>query len=96
MEADAARQQFQKIHARFATEPVGLDLIGGRILKQRGREVEILASGNAEALRQRLEWFSPEALTTEALTLEEIFVATLQTGNRVEPKPEAAAVGVVA
>ena len=38
----------------------------------------MLANGNAAAVLERLQALSPEALTTEALTLEEIFVATLQ------------------
>ena len=78
MNADAAREQYQKIYARFPTEPVALDLGGARLLSRRGREVEILVNGNAAAVHERLQLLSPEALTTEALTLEEIFVTTLQ------------------
>jgi ABC-2 type transport system ATP-binding protein len=78
MNADAAREQYQKIYARFATEPVALDLGGARLLSRRSREVEILVNGNAAAVLERLQMQSPEALTTEALTLEEIFVTALQ------------------
>ena len=78
MGADAARERYQKIYARFATEPTGLDLGGAQLLKQRGREIEIVVNGNSADVLARLEARSPESITTEALTLEEIFVATLQ------------------
>jgi ABC-2 type transport system ATP-binding protein len=78
LEADAARAQYQKIYARFATEPVGLDLAGARVLRRSGRDVEVFVNGNAAEMMERLRARSPEALTTESLTLEEIFVATLQ------------------
>jgi ABC-2 type transport system ATP-binding protein len=78
MNSDHARERYQKIYARFPAEPAGLDLGGARLLKQRGREVEVLVNGNAAAVLDRLRASSPEALTTEALTLEEIFVTTLR------------------
>ena len=60
------------------TEPAALDLGGARVLRQRGREIEVVVNGNAADVLERLKARSPETLTTEALTLEEIFVATLQ------------------
>jgi ABC-2 type transport system ATP-binding protein len=84
LEADAARERYQKIYARFATEPLGLDLGAGHRLRRRGREVEVVVNGNSTEVLERLKARSPETLTAEALTLEEIFVATLQ--------PEAAGV----
>src|SRR5476649_1293943 len=48
MEADAARDRFRKIRARFAEPPPRLDLSGALNIKQNGREVEILANGNSE------------------------------------------------
>ena len=77
LDADTARERHQKIHARFAVEPVGLDLAGARVLR-RGRDVEVLVNGNASEVIDRLRARSPETISTEALTLEEIFVATLQ------------------
>ena len=77
LDADAARERYQKIHARFSAEPADLDLAGARVLR-RGREIEVVVNGNASVVLDRLRARSPEALTTEALTLEEIFVATLQ------------------
>src|SRR5688500_17606566 len=78
LDADAARERYQKIHARFAADPGPLDLPGIRVLRHHGREIEIVANGNTADLVERLRARSPEVLTTHALTLEEIFVSTLQ------------------
>ena len=40
LDADAARERYQKIYARFAGEPPPLDLAGARVLRRRGRELE--------------------------------------------------------
>jgi ABC-2 type transport system ATP-binding protein len=76
--ADLARERYQKIHARFSAEPAGLDLAGARVLRRQGREIEVFVNGNAADVLGRLRARSPEALTTESLSLEEIFVATLE------------------
>jgi ABC-2 type transport system ATP-binding protein len=81
LSADLARERYQKIHARFATEPSGLDLGGARLLRQKGREVEVIVNGNASDVMDRLRARAPESLATESLSLEEIFVATLQPGG---------------
>jgi ABC-type multidrug transport system ATPase subunit len=78
LDADAARERYQRIYARFPAEPGHLDVAGAHVVRQRGRETEIIASGNSTDVMARLRARSPETLTTEALTLEEIFVATLQ------------------
>jgi ABC-2 type transport system ATP-binding protein len=75
MNADAARNRFKKIRARFARES-DLKLTGALNVKRTGREVEILANGNSEALLAELKSQSPEELRAESLTLEEIFVAS--------------------
>jgi len=80
LDADAARERYQKIYARFATEPEPIDLPGARLLRRRGREYEVVVDGNSADVLARLRARSPEALTTEALSLEEIFVATLEPG----------------
>ena len=83
MSADIARERYQKIHARFAVEPSGIELGGARVLRQRGKEIELVVNGNADDVMDRLRARSPESLTTESLSLEEIFVATLQPGGAV-------------
>jgi ABC-2 type transport system ATP-binding protein len=80
LDADTARGRYQKIYARFAAEPTTLDLAGVQVLRRSGRELELLVNGNSAEVMSRLQARSPEALTTEALTLEEIFVTTLQPG----------------
>jgi ABC-2 type transport system ATP-binding protein len=76
MEADAARERFKKIRARFAQPPATFDLPGALNVKQSGRELEILANGSSEELVAKLKAYQPEDLQTESLTLEEIFVAS--------------------
>jgi len=76
--ADAARERYQKIYARFTSEPAALDLGGARVLRRHGRDLEVFVNGNAADVMARLRARSPESLTTESLTLEEIFIATLQ------------------
>ena len=83
MESDQARDRFRKIRARFAQAPSALNLPGALSVKQNGREVEVLANGNSEALLELLKARSPEELRCESLSLEEIFVASniLKKGN---------------
>jgi hypothetical protein len=76
MEADAARDRFKKIRARFAQPPAKLDLPGALNVKQTGRELEILANGSGDELIAKLKAWQPEDLRIESLTLEEIFVAS--------------------
>jgi ABC-2 type transport system ATP-binding protein len=76
MEADAARDRFRKIHARFAQPPAQLELPGALNVKQNGREIEILTNGNSEQLLEKLKAHSPEELRCESLSLEEIFIAS--------------------
>ena len=88
LDADAARSRYQRVHARFPEARPRLDLalgLAAASVRMRGdREVEILADGNVDDVIARLRAHAPEAVTTESLSLEEIFVSTLQ--------PQAAAV----
>ena len=77
MPADEARGRFKKIRVRFAEAPPALVLAGALRVKQNGREAEILANGNSEELVAELQSrFKPEDVRFEALSLEEIFVAS--------------------
>ena len=78
LEADEARERFQKIRARFAQNTPELDLRGALRVRREGREVELVVNGSGPELLERLRAHNPETLTTEALTLEEIFVAALK------------------
>jgi ABC-2 type transport system ATP-binding protein len=75
LEADEARDRFQKIRVRFSEAPPRQDLAGALQVRQSGREFEILTNGNSPALLERLRSMRPEELHCDSLTLEEIFVA---------------------
>jgi hypothetical protein len=77
LEADQARERYQKIRARFAQSPPDLDLTAALHVRCAGRELDLIVNGGGPELLERLREHNPEALSTEALTLEEIFVATL-------------------
>ena len=78
LEADEARHRFQKIRARFAQPLPELDLQSALRVRREGRELELIVNGLGPQLLERLRLHQPEALTTEALTLEEVFVAVLK------------------
>lgn len=78
LEADEARHRFQKIRARFAQPLPELDLQSALRVRREGRELELIVNGSGPQLLERLRLHQPEALTTEALTLEEVFVAVLK------------------
>jgi ABC-2 type transport system ATP-binding protein len=76
LEADTARQRFKKIRARFTEPPIDLDLPGALDVRQTGRELEFLADGNGDELLERVRSRRPELSRCDALSLEEIFVAS--------------------
>src|SRR5205814_9146441 len=76
--ADYARERYQKIRAPFAQAPPPSELKGALRVRRNARELEVIADGSAPAIEQLLRQHQPEAISSECLTLEEIFVATLQ------------------
>ena len=78
LEADEARHRFQKIRARFEQSLPELDLQSALRVRREGRELELIVNGSGPQLLETLRLHQPEALTTEALALEEIFVAALK------------------
>ncbi len=78
MEADAAREKYKKIRARFRHEVPRLDFPGVLNERRLGREVELVANGASEKIVQQLQAFSPESVSTESLTLEDIFMVSLK------------------
>jgi ABC-type multidrug transport system ATPase subunit len=83
LDADTARDRYRKVYARFAEALPPLEELGARVINTRGREVEVLVNGNVGDVLARLQARGPESLSTESLTLEEIFVATLHPGQMV-------------
>jgi ABC-2 type transport system ATP-binding protein len=78
LNADEARSRYKKIRARFAAMPAVTDFPGAKRVRREGREVELIVNGESEKVIAQLNALRPETVTTEALTLEEIFVAALQ------------------
>ena len=78
MESDAARAKFQKIRVRFGVDSTAIDLPNLRVIRRHGRDLEALVNGDADDVLRRLNARAPQLLATESLTLEELFVATLQ------------------
>ena len=78
LDADTARERYQKIYARFGADVPDLALPGVQSVRRRGREIEVVTTGNPEAVLDQLRARAPEDVRSEALTLEEIFVSTLQ------------------
>jgi ABC-2 type transport system ATP-binding protein len=78
LEADQARDRYQKIRARFPNLAPEMDLPGALHIKRNGRELELIANGAGPQIVEKLRALAPESLTSEALTLEEVFVAALK------------------
>src|SRR5580658_219982 len=85
MGADQARNRFCKIRARFATAPPELMLPGAINVRQTGRELELIGNGNAKESLETLRAQRPEELRCEALSLEEIFVASKSLSEEAAP-----------
>jgi len=78
LDSDEARSRYKRIRARFAGAPPAVEFAEAKQTRRDGRELELTVNGHSEDVLQRLQALSPEAITTEALTLEEIFVAALK------------------
>lgn len=78
LEADVARERYQRIRARFGQTPPELDLDGAIRSRRNGREIEVVADGAARQIEHRLRQHDPEEFSSESLSLEEIFVAALR------------------
>ncbi len=76
--ADQARSRYKKIRARFPGQAPPVEFHGALHLRRDGRELELIANGASEQIVETLRQLGPEALTSESLTLEEIFVAALK------------------
>ena len=78
LEADEARSRYQKIRARFASAVPKIEFVEPQNLRQDGREVEITVTGDGATMLNRVKSLSPESVSMEGLTLEEIFVVVLK------------------
>jgi ABC-2 type transport system ATP-binding protein len=78
LDADEARGRYKRIQARFPSGQSLPEIAAASVIRASGRDIELLANGNSDAIIDALRTRAPEMLTTEALSLEEIFVSTLR------------------
>lgn len=78
MDSDDARERYHRIRVRYKLSVPEVELKEALRVKRNGREMEVISDGASEAIEQRLRQHSPEDMSVESLTLEEIFVATLK------------------
>jgi len=78
LDADAAREKYKKIRARFAGPPPLIEIPGILSSRQMGRDLEIVANGAADQIIEKIRSHRPESVSTEALALEEIFMVSLK------------------
>jgi ABC-type multidrug transport system ATPase subunit len=86
LETEEARSRFKRIRLRFEGEPPEISENGVFRVTQDGQDLDVLTSEYSAELEGRLRAFSPESLTLENLSLEEIFIAAgrVSHGERVE------------
>ena len=77
LESDNARSRYHRIRARYASAIPDIDLNEALRVFRKGRELDVIADGAARKIEQRLRQHNPEQISSEALTLEEVFVVTL-------------------
>ena len=77
LEADKARERYQRIRARFADAAPDLQPAGALHVRRNGRDLDVLTAGDGGRLVEEIRRLSPESCSSEALSLEEVFVATL-------------------
>lgn len=77
LDADVARERFQRIRARFAQTLPAVEFTGALKVSRRDRELDVVTAGDSAGLLDQVRQLSPEWCSTEALSLEEVFVATL-------------------
>ncbi len=84
LDADVARGRATRKSTRVSPTIRARSICSGaHVLRRQGREVEVVVNGNAADVTSRLKARSPETLTSESLTLEEIFVATLEPNRAI-------------
>jgi ABC-2 type transport system ATP-binding protein len=78
LEADAARERFRKIRARFNQAAPEVNFADALQVHRSGRELDLVVSTGGPEAVETLRQHRPESLSAESLTLEEIFVAVVQ------------------
>jgi ABC-2 type transport system ATP-binding protein len=77
-DADEARSKFRRLRARFEGDaPAEAEFKAAKSVKRDGRSLELIVNGNGDELLGKLRAMKPAEVTTESLTLEEIFLASV-------------------
>src|SRR5262249_41613154 len=76
LRADEARDRYKRIRVRFPQSAPEMDLSRALQVRREGRELDLIVNGGGPEIIDRIRSHNPEALTAEALTLEEVFIAT--------------------
>jgi ABC-2 type transport system ATP-binding protein len=76
--ADQARSKYQKIRARFAGDAPPIRFEDALQIRRQGRQLELIVNGGGPDALSVLRQLNPEEVTAEALSLEEVFVATVR------------------
>ena len=78
-DADEARTKFQRLLVRFEGEPPpASEFSEAKSVRREGRTLELIVNGEGDRLQERLQSLHPASLSREALTLEEIFLASVK------------------
>ena len=78
-DADEARAKFRRLRARFEGDaPATAEFQMAKSVKRDGRSLELIVNGNGDELLAKLRGMKPAEVTTESLTLEEIFMASVR------------------
>lgn len=78
-DADAARAKFRRLRARFEGDaPAASEFSTAKSVKRDARSLELIVNGNGDELLTKLRAMKPAEVTTESLTLEEIFMASVR------------------
>lgn len=78
MGADEARERYQRIRVEFADAAPDTQFEHALKVRRTGRELELIVNGGAAETMEHLRKFGPAAIESEALSLEELFVAILK------------------
>ena len=77
--ARTAPPEFRRLRARFEGDaPTDNEFKAAKSFKRDGRSVELIVNGNGDELLAKLRGLKPVEVTTESLTLEEIFMASVR------------------
>ena len=79
LDADDARSRYRRLRARFENDaPAESEFSAAKSVKREGRSLELIVNGNGDTMLAKLKSMNPAEVTTEALTLEEIFLVSVR------------------